>query len=161
MDNPLGQGLEVYGKFRAYLGVLIAVLVCSSLSGSGYMAINSKPIYVNSTTGTAKNVKCSSNICEAVVSVVVSGNTYTPTLLYSPGLTENANVQVYYSNDIPPKFSPTSDKIPQGLGYGLIACGLCIFVIAMIVAYFVSTSRTVAQVYGGVGAVSNFGALIR
>lgn len=153
--------LESYGKFRAYFGVAVALLICSSSSWSGYYAINYDPKFANSTTGTAKNVKCSSNVCEADVTVVISGNTYTPHLMFNSGLVENSNVTVYYSNDIPPQFNTNTDNLPKGIGYGLIGIGLCILVVAMVVAYFVSTSPTVAKVYGGVGAVSDISQLLR
>jgi hypothetical protein len=159
MDNPVGQGLEAYGKFRAYLGVFFAILLCMSSAGSGYFVISRDPIYVNSTTGTAKNVKCSANVCETDVTLTVSGNTYTQRLTYGPGIVENASVTVYYSNETPPKFSASSDNIPKTVGYGLVSIGLCVFITALIVAYFVSTSKAVAQVYGGVGAASNLGTL--
>lgn len=161
MDNPVGQGLEAYGKFRAYLGVLLALLICMSSAGAGYFVINRTPVYVNSTTGTAKNVKCSANVCETDVTLTISGNTYTPHLTYGPGIVENASVTVYYSNETPPRFSTSSDNVPKPIGYGLISCGLCICITAFMFAYLVSTSKVAAQVYGGVGAASNIGSLFR
>lgn len=156
--------LESYGKFRAYLGVVLAALICSSMSASGYYAITAKPKEYKSTEGTLSNVNCDSYTCTANVSVNISGVNYTFGM-YGENLVENSKIKVYYSNDTPPGFNPYTEPSdttpPKGIGYGLIGIGLCILVVAMVVAYFVSTSPTAAKIYGGVGAISNISQLVR
>lgn len=156
MENPIGKGLEFYGKFQVYTGLVFAILICISMTWSGSYVLRTKPKYTNSISATASNVSCSSNICSVVASMNILGNVYTATLMYPPPVAPGAQVKVYYTNDVPPQFAPVTDDVPKGLGIGLISCGVIILVISIIMVYVVSTSQTAAQVFGATGALSQF-----
>lgn len=156
MDNPIGKGLEFYGKFQVYTGLVFAILICISLTYSGSYVIRTKPKFIHSTLATATNVACTANTCSVVATISVNGNAYTSTLTYPAPVATGSQVKVYYTDDKPPQFSSVTDDVPKGMGYGLIACGVCIVIIAMIMAYLVSSSQTAAQVFGATGALSQF-----
>lgn len=160
MDHPIAQGFEVYGKFKAYLGVFMGIVICMIFSAIGYFIINRKATFANETSGDAKNVKCTSNVCETDVTVSLYGNTYTPHLMYGPGLVDGSKVKVYYTDDKPPRFDSKSDNIPKAVGYGMISSALCVCLVSIVVAVVVSQSKAAAQVYGGIEAIQNVSGFI-
>lgn len=155
----MGNTLYRFGQIQAYIGVVVALLICMSMTGSGVTIVVRKPSFTESTTGVVSNVVCTSNLCTAGnTRVILESNTWdVPNLTYPPPLVENANVTVYYSKDTPPKFASSTDVVPKGYGYSLIGSGVCIFLIAILFAYFIFSSRIASQVYGGVGALDLVG----
>jgi hypothetical protein len=154
----IGNALNAFGKFQAYMGLTIALCICMSLTGSGILIIRTPAKFTASTTGQASNVMCASNTCSATVSLSISGNAWTvPNLVYPQPLMEGANVKVYYSADTPPKFSTQTDATPTWLAPTLISVGVCILLVAAFVAYLVTSSRGVSQITGGLGIMDALG----
>lgn len=166
----IGNALNAYGKFQASVGLAIALCICMSLTSSGTVALRRKPQFTQSTTGTVKNVMCSSNTCTASVTVTfrettkvddetrLKVTTHNPEgLVYPAPLTTGSNVTVYYTSDTFPKFASSTDVVPKWIGPSLIATGVCILLFAATIAYWVFSSRGVSQVTGGLGIVDVLG----
>ncbi len=146
MDNAL----HMYGKFKAYLGVVVALVF-----GIGLIIFSRNRIFdfVNETTATVTETNCSADSCTAKVTANVKGTTYVRDFtLQNPA---PATVKLYYTNDTPPEFSTYNSGGSKYARPIMIALAIFMIVLSLIVAYVVTTSKGLGAVYGGVQAAGN------
>jgi hypothetical protein len=153
----MAELIQSYGKLRAGFFLSCTFIVSILVSILGVYLIQKEPIFVNKTTGKATNVNCaSSNVCTTDVLLTSPVSDVTTTkLTFNIPIKNDEIVTVFYSNDIPPKFSSSTDEVPKFFGPSLIVCASCAMCISIMIYYFVSSSPAFATIYGGFGAISN------
>ena len=152
----VGNALNGYGKFTAFMSFLVALCACL-ISWSIGGTIIFGPKYKNVTTGNVQSISCSSNVCSGTVLV----NGVSIQLDNMPKGTMNGQtIQVYYTNDTPPKYSGAPNP-PKSLGVSLMSVGLMILAVAILIGFTVTKSRTASQVLGGVTLVDQISSAFR
>lgn len=144
--------LASYGKFKAWLGVFVAFVIASSLFALGISILRTKDRFKNKTTARVTSVEQASGMVD--VNVTVNGVEYPFRYYSSPPPSVGSSVDIYYTNDNPPVFS-NADEPPKTMGAVLMSVGLSIVLFSLVIAYFVSQSKNVAKVYGGVQLFGN------
>lgn len=136
----IGNALQVYGQFKAYLGVLLAFII-----GPIIIFIATKMKDKKETTATINQ--------DGTAKMVIDGKEYVETF-YLPSTNTAKTVTVYYTDETPPKF--TLEKPPPGyVKYIMIGTAIFFMILSIVIAYYVTTSKQIGAVYGGVQAANN------
>lgn len=156
------SALQTYGRVRSTVMLVCAMCVAVCFCSFGMYIILHKAKFVNKTTGKASNVSCSSNVCTANVTTIISGKTYTSSNMKfqsPPEIKNDSDVTVYYDDNN--NLSSTSDNFPKFVGPLMITSAFVTVCISFLIYYMVSTSNTAATLYGGYGAVTNIASTLK
>lgn len=149
----VANALQSYGKFKAYLGVGVAVFFALIMIVSAVFILR-QPKYLE-TTGTIVSVSntCTADVCKATVKFTAKGQEYINDFqLAKPK--ENTTISVFFTDESPPKFS-TSAGPSKRFAYILIVVAILMVLLTGGIAYFVSTSKGGGAVFGGIQAAGN------
>lgn len=148
MSSIVGNALNGYGKISALISFISALCMCLiffSIGGSILVG----PKYENVTSGKVESLACTGNTCSG--NVLING--ISVNIGNIPiGTTVGQTIQVFYTNDTPPKYSGSASP-PKTLGVSLMSVGISILLVAIIIGYTVTKSRTASQVFGGITLV--------
>jgi hypothetical protein len=147
-------GLAEIGKLKATVGLVVAACVALSCCVSGGFTIKSamSDKHTASANATLSNVNCTSNLCTAVGTYSVSGQTYT--LGVNTGNPAPSSVSISYD---PAKPSDAEQNKPStGLGIGLIVGGFIVIIIGYLFYWLTMNYKPIAAIEGA-GAVYDIG----
>lgn len=154
--------LQTYGRLRSSVVLVFTACIAMCIASFGIYTMVHKPKFNKKTTGKAKDVSCTSNVCTANVTAEISGQSYTASGLKFPSPPETKNdsdVTVYYDNKN--NLSSTTDSFPKFLGPSLLSSAICMVCVSFIIYYAVSRSNTAATLYGGYGAIHNIASTLK
>jgi hypothetical protein len=137
--------IGAYGKLNAYIGLAVAIIVCSLFSSVGTSIIVSK----ESSTGNF-TIKDSSNACPYCYNVAY-GNTIVNNIYFNSSKKTGEVVTLYYDGDIsnPVNVRTTRNSIPKMYGVGLVSCALLILAVSVSFTSVISKNPAVAAAFGG------------
>lgn len=164
MADALTTGLKTYGEIRTKIGVAVAVVVALVMCICGWMIVMKKETHTQQTTGTLTDVSCSSNVCTATALYSVGGSPapspapYRLQANWPMSAKTGQSVPVYYNPANPSDASP--GPVPKGFGWGLIACGAIVIILAyLFMKFFSRLSNQGKAVVGGLEAAQNLSSL--
>jgi hypothetical protein len=140
-----------YGKINAYMGLAVAIIVCSVLSSVGTSIIVSK----ESSKADFKIME-SSNACPYCYNVAY-GNTIVNNIYFSSSKKTGEVVTLYYDGDLnnPVNVRTTSNSIPKMYGIGFVSCALIILAISVSFTSVISKNPAAAAAFGGMSLLQS------
>jgi hypothetical protein len=151
-----GNALNGYGKISALLSFIAALCTCLILFSVGG-SILTGPKYENVTSGKVETLACTGNVCSG--NVLINGISVNMGNI-PIGTTVGQTIQVFYTNDTPPKYSGSASP-PKTLAVSLMSVGISILLVAILIGVTVTKSRTASQVFGGMTLVDQISSAFR
>jgi hypothetical protein len=140
--TTIANAVGAYGKLNAYMGLVVALIVCSIFSSVGTFIIASK----ESSQGNFI-IKESSNACPYCYNVAY-GNTLVKNIAFASSKTIGESVTLYYDGDLI-NVRSSKNSIPKIYGVGLVSCALIILIAAISFTSVISKNPSMATAYGG------------
>ena len=155
-ENIYG-GLAQLGKIWATLGLVLGLCIAASCCASGGATIKNAADDKHTATVSAvvSGTMCTSNTCTGTATYTVSGQTHT--LAVTTGVPSPTNITVMYDPANPS--DAVQNRPPASVGYGLIAGGFFVVIIATLGYWLTNTYKPIAAL-GGASAISQVGQAI-